>query len=205
LELAALSAMPSHREKGHWVILIPHIFRYLCFLSIPLTLALTAYVRQLLRLTGRGGVVLVGAALVLFVKQAADLSWPTRDAFSEQRLANAFLMSTFPRERFASDFGFFGRLANFDLEGRQYHRFVQIRGETEETRKPELLALEDIVVITGGARLPWYGCIRCAASIVGFKVPPTWRPVAIIPRALTPYRRESLIIWRVTGPPSTRG
>jgi hypothetical protein len=30
------------------------------------------------------------------------------------------------------------------IEGRQYNRFVQIRGETEEARKPELLALEDV-------------------------------------------------------------
>jgi 4-amino-4-deoxy-L-arabinose transferase-like glycosyltransferase len=200
VELAALSAMPSHREDGHWVLLVPHIFRYLCFLSIPLVLALTAYVRELLLVGGRTGVVLVGAALVLFVKQSADLSWPTRDAFGEQRRVGDYLLKRYPVERFASDSGFFSRMANFRLGG-VHTRFVEIVGNTPEARAGQYLQLRDVVVITGGARLPWYGCVRCATSIGDFSPLPSWRLVAALPGPQTPYRREPLLVWRVSGPP----
>jgi 4-amino-4-deoxy-L-arabinose transferase-like glycosyltransferase len=194
IELAALSAMPSHRENGQWVQLVPHIFRYLCFLSIPLTLALTAYVRELLRVTGRFGVVVVGVGLVIFVRQAVELSRPTRDAFGEQRRVGAYLLATFPRARFASDYGFYGRMANF---GGRPIRFIQIRGETPDVRSREFMGLTDAIVITGGARLPWYGCVHCAANIFGTKPPPSWQVAAILPAPVTPYRIEPLVVWRV--------
>src|SRR6185503_1220658 len=60
--LAAMAAMPSHRVDGQWVVLVPHIFRYLCLLSIPLCLALTAYARELLLPPSRWRLV-VGATL----------------------------------------------------------------------------------------------------------------------------------------------
>jgi 4-amino-4-deoxy-L-arabinose transferase-like glycosyltransferase len=196
VELAALSAMPSHRENGHWVQLVPHIFRYLCFLSIPLVLALTAYVRELLLVAGRIGVVAVGIALVIFVQQAIDLSRPTRDAFGEQRRVSAYLLATFPRANIASDYGFYGRMENFDLDGRP-RRFIQIRGETPEVRRGEFMGLSDAIVVTGGARLPWYGCVRCAANISGTSPPPSWQMMAFLPAPVTPYRIEPFVVWRV--------
>src|SRR4030095_17213945 len=102
--LVALGAMPSHKVDGAWVTLVPHIFRYLCAMSIPLVLALTAYVRELPRSVW--SVAIVGAFLALSVRQAGDLSWATRDAFGEQRRAIAFLQTTFPDELVVSDFGF---------------------------------------------------------------------------------------------------
>jgi tetratricopeptide (TPR) repeat protein len=201
LQLVALSAMPSHRENGHWVILIPHIFRYLCFLSIPLVLALAAYVREVLRIGGRLGMVLVGALVVLFVQQGVALSRPTRDANGEQRRANAFLLGHFPTARFASDFHFYNRMANFDLEGRHYDRFTAIRGETPEARAEEFKRLANVIAITGGARLPWYGCIRCAANIAGIDPPVSWSLVTTLPGDVTPYRSEPLRIWQVGSAP----
>jgi 4-amino-4-deoxy-L-arabinose transferase-like glycosyltransferase len=196
LQLVALSAMPSHRENGQWFILIPHIFRYLCFLSIPLVLALTAYVREVLRIGGRLGVVLVAALVVFFVQQGVALSRPTRDAYGEQRRANAYLLVHFPTERFASDSGFYSRMASFDLEGR-YDRFTELRAEDLPARAEELRRLSNLILITGGARLPWYGCIRCAANLATLEPLPWWTAVATLPGDVTPYRMEPLRIWRV--------
>lgn len=197
VELAALSAMPSHRENGHWVLLVPHIFRYLCFISIPLVLALTAYAREVLRAGGRAGVVLVGILLVIAVRHAVELSWPTRDAFGEQRRVVAYLLATFPKARFASDYGFYSRMANFDFKGQQPGRFVEIRGERPDVRAGEFLRLTDVIAITGGARLPWYGCVRCAANIFGTRPPPTWQVAAVLPAPVTLYRLEPIVVWRV--------
>ena len=59
--LAGLAALPAHRENGQWVLLVPHIFRYLPLVSIPLCLALAAYLREgLLRHRGVGAAMTVG-------------------------------------------------------------------------------------------------------------------------------------------------
>lgn len=195
--LLCLSAMPSHRENGQWVLLVPHIFRYLCFLSIPLCLALAAYVNALLRWRPAVAMPVLGAFIALSVIQAVALTGPTRDAFGEQRRVNALLMAEFPDERFVSDWDFLHRLLNFRL-GRALSRVHWIRSEDPEGQARELAAVREAVVISGGARLPWYGCRRCPLTVERFVPGPDWRLVTTIEGPPTVYRREPLRIWRVS-------
>jgi len=201
VELVLLSATPSHYDaaKGGWLILVPHIFRYLCFLSIPLCLALAAYLREVGRSWRTPGLVATAALVAWTVVQAIALAGPTRDAFEEQRRANALILSTYPDETVWSDFGILGRLEAFAPDRRGDARGHELRAETPAEQARELGQVTDGVVVTGGARLPWYGCIRCAPSIASFRPPPTWRLVSTYREAgMTPYRREPLRIWRVS-------
>ncbi len=197
--LACLSAMPSHWENGHWVLLVPHIFRYLCFLSIALCLALAAYWREAIRFRRALALPALAAFLVLTGVQAVQLTGPTRDAFGEQRQANAILLTQFPQERFVSDWGFLSRLQNFGFDGMNWQRFQGIRSETPDGQARELASVRGAIVVTGGARLPWYGCIRCAASVAKLAPPSSWQlVVAFDDPPLTRYRPEPLRIWRVS-------
>jgi len=195
--LACLSAMPSHRENGQWVLLVPHIFRYLCFLSIPLALALAAYARLLIGRRRAVGVVALGVFLVLSIGQAVVLTRPTRDAFGEQRRVNALLMARFPDERFVSDWDFLHRLKNFHL-GAGGTQVQGIASEDPAGQARELAAVEDAVVISGGARLPWYGCRRCPLTLERFEPGPQWHLVTTVDGPLSVYRREALQVWRVS-------
>jgi outer membrane protein assembly factor BamD (BamD/ComL family) len=197
IELACLSAVPAHYEKGQWVLLVPHIFRYLCFLSIPLALAVTAYLGELLRWRPRLGYVVVALLLGVSVLHAVELTRPTRDVFGEQRRANALLRESFEDETVVSDFGFTTRYEHFH-DG-PWPRLDWIRNETPEGQAAELARVRDAVVVTGGGRLPWYGCPRCATSIQRFTPPASWRLVREYDeRELSSYRTEPLRIWRVS-------
>src|SRR4029453_1949884 len=188
---------PSHYDKGQWWLLIPHIFRYLCFISIPLCLALAGYLRELIRWRPAPGLAFTAALLVWTVVQAVHLSWPTRDAFGEQRRANALILSTFPDEGVWSDFGFLERISSFAPDRRG--RIREIKPEEPVAQARELAKVTDGIVVAGGARLPWYGCIRCALSVSAFTPPPTWTLVTMYGEAeIGPYRKEPLPIWRVS-------
>lgn len=193
--LAALAAAPSHRENGRWVVLVPHIFRYLCLLSIPLVLALTAYASALIRWRRPVGIALLAVFMVTSVRQAVALTAPTRDAFGEMRQTSAMLRQ-FPDERVASDYDFVTRFVAFD-GGWRWSRAIWVRSESPEARALEFRGLADTLVVTGGARLPWYGCARCTANLGGLEPPATWQLlVSIEGRPLTSYRQEPLRIWR---------
>jgi 4-amino-4-deoxy-L-arabinose transferase-like glycosyltransferase len=195
--LVALAAAPSHRENGRWVVLVPHIFRYLCLLSIPLTLALAAYARELIRWRPAVGTALVAGFVVLSAWQGVALTAPTRDAFSEMRRASAMLRG-FPNVRVASDYEFVTRFIAFD-GGWRWNRAIWLKSESPEARGVEFRDLSDMVVVTGGARLPWYGCPRCTANIGELQPPSSWQLIGSIEgQPLTAYRQEPLRIWRVS-------
>jgi hypothetical protein len=199
LLLAALAATPSHRDaEGRWVVLVPHIFRYLCFVSIPLCLALAGYVRELVAWRPAAGVPLLAVFLGVSVAQAVRLTAPTRDSFAEQRRAIVALRA-FSDERVYSDVVLVYRYLGLELQFRRPERAVPLYAEDPAARAVELAKIADGVVVTGGARLPWYGCHRCTANLGDLPVPRTWRLVATLdggPR--TPYRAEPLRIWRVS-------
>jgi hypothetical protein len=197
--LLGLAAMPSHRQDGQWVTLVPHIFRYLCLVSIPLCLALAAYLRELFRLHWLAGTLVTGIFLPLSVVQSLALTEPSRDAFGEMRRAIA-VVREFPDERVWSDYDLIARFQNFELKRRRLStRSGYFRSETAEKRAAEFSALSEGVVITGGGRLPWYGCFPCIADLDGFVPPPTWTLVTTFAaRPLREYRHEPLRIWRVS-------
>jgi hypothetical protein len=196
--LVALAAMPSHRDaQGRWLVLVPHIFRYLCFVSIPLCLALGAYVRELLRGRRAVGLALLAAFLGASAGQAVVLAAPTRDSFAEQRRALVALRA-FPEERVWADVMLAYRFASLELRLADMARVGFLRAETPAARADELAHLRDGIVVTGGARLPWYGCHRCTANLGDLPVPPSWVLLAALeggPRTI--YRTEPLRIWRV--------
>jgi hypothetical protein len=194
--LALLAAAPSHRENGRWVLLVPHIFRYLCLLSIPLCLALTAYLREVLRWRPAVGAATVAGLLSVSVVQAVALTKPTRDAFGEMRRAVAVL-ARFPEERVWADLDLGYRFTQFGPPDAA-QRHVAIRSEEPAGRWRELKEVREGIVVTGGGRLPWYGCHRCTANVEGFPLPASWTLLEQIDAPLMPYRAEPLRIWRVS-------
>jgi hypothetical protein len=177
-------------------VVIPHIFRYLCLLSIPLSLALAAYVRELVRWQPAVGTAAIAAFLLLSTWQGIALTAPTRDAFAEMRQATAML-GQYPPERVASDYELVTRFVAFE-GGWHWSRAIWLHSETPETRAVELRGLSSTLVVTGGARLPWYGCPRCTMNMGSLETPPSWELVGSIEgRPLTMYRQEPLRIWRV--------
>lgn len=196
--LAGLAALPAGRRDGQWVTLVPHIFRYLASVSIPLSLALAALLRELCRRRILTGFVVIAVFLVVSVVQSVAVTEPTRDSFGEGRRAIAVLRR-FPDERVMSDENFLGRIYNFEWKTRHGERMVPVNGATREARHAQYAALTEGMAVTGGARLPWYGCVPCNSNLDGFRPPPTWSLVAEFDdRPVGAYRLEPLRVWRVS-------
>jgi len=195
--LAGLAALPAHREKGQWVLLVPHIFRYLPLVSIPLCLALAAYVREgFLRHRGVGAAMTVGF-VGLSIVQCVALTAPTRDAFGEQRRAIAVLRD-FPEEPVSCDDFFSFRFMSFAGSSQRARRVRVVRAEDPVRRQALFAAIKDGIVVTGGSWLPWYGCPRCTANLGAFHVPATWALIREFDGPLTGYRAEPQRLWRVS-------
>ena len=156
-----------------------------------------AYARELIRWRPAVGTALVAGFVVLSAWQAVALTAPTRDAFGEMRRVSAMLRE-FPNDRVASDYDFVTRFVAFD-GGWRWDRAIWIHAETAEARAVEFRDLSNLIVVTGGARLPWYGCSRCTANIGEFQPPSSWQLIGSIEgQPLTVYRQEPLRIWRVS-------
>jgi hypothetical protein len=122
---------------------------------------------------------------------------PTRDAFGEQRRAVA-LLGAFPGERVWGDRDVHYRHFCLALHMQRPELARLLESEDPEARRAEFARIDEGIVVTGGGRLPWYGCYRCTANLGSLDVPPTWSEVASIPGSLTRYRQEPLRIWRVS-------
>jgi tetratricopeptide (TPR) repeat protein len=194
--LAGLVALPGGRQNGLWGV-IPHIFRYLALLSVPLCMALTAYWRELFGRRLEAAVVWLPAFVILSLFQCVAVTEPTRDAYGEQRRALAFLRN-YPDDPVWMDVSLGGRFVYFELRFTKFERLRSIRGEHPEERAREYAAITDGMVVTGGARNPWYNCFPCLGYLDHFSVPPTWSLEATFPGRPTRYRPEPLRIWRVS-------
>src|SRR5262245_2039019 len=146
--LAGLAALPAGRRDGAWVTLVPHIFRYLASVSIPLCLALAALLREVCRRRIIVGSALVAVVLVTSVVQSVALTTPSRDAFGEERRANAVLRQ-YPDEPVLSDHHLLGRLFNFEWKGRHVDRLRPLLGVTRPERHAEYAAFTEGMVVTG--------------------------------------------------------
>ncbi|MCW5889095.1 MAG: glycosyltransferase family 39 protein [bacterium] len=196
LLFVALTSAPSHREKGQWVILVPHIFRYLCLLAIPMCLALAGGLRALASWSVSMAGAAVAVSLVLGVWQSIGLTAPTRDAYAEGRAAVA-LLAQHPDDTVHLDYDLAWRWIAMGLRRPGSARVRILRGETPGARAAEYRAIADGILVTGGARLPWYGCHRCTANLDEYPIPGTWRLLEERAGAPALYRREPLRVWRV--------
>ncbi len=195
--LAGLAAAPGHRVNGQWLVLVPHIFRYLSFLSMALCLALTAYLREVVTWRRAAGTAFTAALLVLGVIQSVAVTRPTRDAFAEQRRAIAVLRD-FPDEPVWCDGDFSFRFTSFAPSPQDARRFRWLRSDDPVHRQAEFAAIKDGIVVTGGSSLPWYGCPPCTANLGAFHVPATWALIREFDGPLTGYRAEPQRLWRVS-------
>src|SRR5262249_29708429 len=71
-----------------------------------------------------------------------------------------------------------------------------LRSEDPVRRQAEFAAIKEGLVVTGGSRLPWYGCIRCTANVGDYQVPPTWTLIRELDAPITGYRDQHRRIWR---------
>src|SRR6185369_3648273 len=96
-----------------------------------------------------------------------------RETYSEQRRAIAFLRK-YPDDPVLMDVSLGGRFAYFELHFTGFERYRTIKGEHPPERAREYAAVTDGMVVTGGARNPWYNCFPCLGYLDQLDVPPTW-------------------------------
>lgn len=194
----ALTSTPSVYEDGTWKILVPHIFRYLALLAIPMCLALAASLREIVRWSPLPGGVLVAALLVVCVVQSVEVTAPSREAFAEGRAVVAVL-EQFPDDTLWLDSDLHARfLATSARAVAGASRVRVLRGETPAAKAKSYAAIDEGILVTGGARLPWYGCFRCIPTLDDFAIPPTWRLLAEWKGGRSQYRPEDLRVWRIS-------
>ena len=194
--ITGISAMPAHHAAAGWETLVPRIFRYLTFASIPLCLALTAYLRAVTARWPRIGTLIAGLLLAGSLPAGWALTAPSRDVFGEWRRIHA-LLTAYPDDivYFQSDLA--RRYGSVVLKDRGRERAVPLLAETPTARATEFATIRDGLVVTGGAGLPWYGCGRCVADVGDLSVPSSWRLLMTFAGTPTRYRREPLRLWRV--------
>jgi 4-amino-4-deoxy-L-arabinose transferase-like glycosyltransferase len=197
--LFALVNFLPHR----WVDGVPHtaqrIFRYFVVV-VPPSALFVAYVIGALRQRAPwlGGAVLV-AALALELVWCEGATRVARRAFGEQREAgrylaqlrdapvhgDGYLLSKIARLRFA------GRIpANFKL---------WYRVESPAAWAKAFASVTEGYVVTGGPRLPYYGCRRCIPNLGGWQPPAGWTLLREFdPHPYPPWKEEPLRIWRVS-------
>src|SRR6185436_8694870 len=119
------------------------------------------------------------------------------DAFGEERRIVRALRA-FPDDTMWLDHNLALRFANLDQAPARIGRLTIVRSEAPEARAVELGVIEDGVVVTGGGRLPWYGCDNCTTNLGSIVPPSRWTLVTTWDARRTLYRAEPVRIWRVS-------
>lgn len=180
------------RVEGVWVsgfrnIRHGHIFTY------PLVLLLAGYLASLLRRRRRLTIAVLVLVLGFSLRESIHTADRTRPVFRQLREATS-LVAALPRRPVWADFHFLHAMALRDLVRGRWHE--TILDQTAAARAPQLAAVRDGYLVTGGAREPYYGCRGCIVRAEELD-PARWRLLWEWPPPPpdTPWWPEPLRLW----------
>jgi hypothetical protein len=183
--------------------LIPYthhrIFRYFVIV-IPPSVIFISYFWNKLKIKNRDiFIVLFGLYVIISIYWCYDSTKIARIAFNEVRTALKYL-KTLGDVDIYSDRYLVSKIHRLENSGRyepNLHFWIGI--ETQEAWEEKFLSVEEGYVVTGGPRLPYYGCYRCIPNIGDFKPPENWTLIKEYDSELyPPWKKENLRIWYVS-------
>jgi hypothetical protein len=179
------------RVPGGWVSGFRNV-RHMHALVYPLALALTGYLTALRERWSRTIWMGVAALLAFGFWQSVAVAELTHVSFSDVRTACRFL-AKLPPGPVLSDFQLETGCSLYTMPGFSWPR---LEPDRREVRVSQIRAVPEGYLVTGGGRLPWYGCIHCI-PLADEVDPAQWellleRPGPVDPR----WRPDVLRIWR---------
>jgi 4-amino-4-deoxy-L-arabinose transferase-like glycosyltransferase len=197
--LFALVNFLPHR----WVGGVPHtaqrIFRYFVVVVPPSALFLAVVIVGLRRRAPRLGGAALGAVLALELVWCEGATRVARRAFGEQREAAQYLVQLRDTPIYADGY-LLSKVVRLWFANRKppnYHPWYGV--ETPAAWAERFDSVTEGYVVTGGPRLPYYGCDRCIPNLAAWTPPASWTLVKEFdPDLHPPWKVEPLRVWRVS-------
>ena len=204
----ALFEFMPHRLTLHAYWSHPRIFRYLAQITPALYLSGAYLLDRLWELGPRRSPVGLGAVLCVVValfglQQTPRVAEPLSDANRDGRHLIAYLRTIAT----AKPVPLFTDSWRMELVLAQYPRpykawMLHGVGAVSKDKKVRFLrSVQEGLVITGGATLPWYSSIELIVNLstLDFTVPPNWTLLHRFEGKLSSWRVEPLRVWSVNG------
>jgi 4-amino-4-deoxy-L-arabinose transferase-like glycosyltransferase len=186
-----------HKVKDLIPHTIPRIFRYF-IIVVPPSVIFVSYYWNTFRTNYQ---TIFAVAFAVYVALSIPWSYEStriaRIAFGEVRDATKYLSSQ--NGDIYSDWYLISKIERLENGGRRDPRLhAWINTETPEAWQQKFLSVETGYVVTGGPRLPYYGCVRCIPNLGHFDPPRNWRKLREFDnRVYPPWKVEPLRIWYV--------
>jgi len=177
---------------------IQRIFRYFVIV-IPPSVIFISYFWNKLRIRYKSFFsVLFVFYLISSIYWCYDSTRIARIAFGEVRSAIKYLKSLGDVDIY-SDWYFVSKIQRLEYAGNYNpHLYFWTNAETPEAWKEKFLEVEEGYVVTGGPRLPYYGCPRCIPNMGDFTPLENWKLLKEFNKDLyPPWKIEPLRIWYV--------
>jgi len=190
--------LPQKIEAGQWLT-AQRIFRYFVIVVPPSVIWLAYFWGKWHRLSPRTFFVAFLAYLSLSVFWCWDSTRYSRIAFGEVREALVHLKGLGDVDIYADDYFLskYQRLMNAGNPDSRLHFWRD--AETRHAWRSLFQSVSSGYVVTGGPRLPYYGCYSCIPNLGDFKPPPYWTLVKEFNREIfPPWKLEALRIWKVS-------
>lgn len=187
-----------HKIKNLVPYTIQRIFRYFVIVIPPSIIFISYFWKKLMEKNKNLFYTIFITYIVLSVYFSYDSTKITRIAFGEVREAIKYL-KTLGDVDIYSDWYFISKIDRFEVkEGYSPVLHWWMDAETPEAWKEKFSSVEEGFVVTGGPRLPYYGCYRCIPNLGKFTPPENWKLVKEFSNDLyPPWKTEPLRIWHV--------
>jgi len=198
LMLFSLVEFAPHRIRNFTPYTAQRIFRYFVMV-VPPSIIFVSYFWNKLRIHNKA---IFSFLFVFYISLSVywcqDSTRIARIAFGETRTAIKYLKNLGDVNIY-SDLDFIlkiERLENKGIYSPNLHFWMN--AETPEAWKEKFLSVQEGYVVTGGPRLPYYGCWRCIPNLGNFIPPKNWKLVKEFNNDLyPPWKLEPLRIWYV--------
>lgn len=176
------------------------IFRYFVFV-VPPSIIFISYFWS--KLKDRRPVIflfLFLPYLALSIYGCHDSTKVARTAFGETRTAIKYLLGLGDVDIY-TDWYVISKIERLEFGGRyntpRLHSWHST--ETPEGWKKKFISVNEGYVLTGGPRLPYYGCYPCIPNLADFVVPDNWTLIMEFDREVyRPWKVEPFRVWLVS-------
>jgi len=177
---------------------LQRIFRYF-IIVIPSSVIFVSYFwNKILKNNKEIFIFIFSLYIILSIYWCYDSTRIARIAFGEVRGAIKYLKNLGEVDIY-SDWYFISKIERLENAGSyDPHLHFWTDAETPEAWQGKFLSVEEGYVVTGGPRMPYYGCPRCIPNLGNFNPPENWELIKEFNRDLyPPWKAEPLRIWYV--------